>query len=121
LSHAEAVTLKRTAKQAKHFSTPERAAILLASNAGHSVPQIAAMWMTDEHHVRRVIHDFNERGMARWTLRIGAGVPAASPPPAGGRGDCSAPATYSAPASCTKTASASGCGRAGAAGTTSPS
>src|SRR5213595_666347 len=64
LSHEEAVMLKRRAKQAKHFSTRERAAILLASNVGNSVPQIAAMWMTDESHVRRVIHDFNERGMA---------------------------------------------------------
>lgn len=64
LAHGEAVALKRKAKQAKHFATRERAAILLASNVGNSVPQIAAMWMTDEHHVRRVIHDFNERGMA---------------------------------------------------------
>ena len=45
LSHEEAVTLKRRAKQAKHFSTRERAAILLASSVGNSVPQIAAMWM----------------------------------------------------------------------------
>jgi transposase len=64
LEHAEAVALKRRAKQAKHFATRERAAILLASNVGNSVPQIAAMWMTDESHVRKVIHDFNERGMA---------------------------------------------------------
>jgi transposase len=64
LEHAEAVTLKRRAKKAKHFATRERAAILLASNVGTPVPQIAAMWMTDESHVRKVIHDFNERGMA---------------------------------------------------------
>jgi transposase len=64
LEHAEAVKLKSRAKKAKHFSTRERAAILLASNVGTPVPQIAAMWMTDESHVRRVIHDFNERGMA---------------------------------------------------------
>ena len=64
LAHEEAVALKRRAKQAKHFATRERAAILLASNVGNSVPQIAAMWMTDASHVRRVIHDFNERGMA---------------------------------------------------------
>ncbi len=63
LAHDEARLLKRRAKEAKHFSTRERAAILLASNVGNSVPQIAAMWMTDESHVRRVIHDFNERGM----------------------------------------------------------
>src|SRR3954447_6603210 len=64
LAHEEAVALKRRAKQAKHFATRERAAILLASNVATPVPQIAAMWMTDESHVRRVIHDFNERGMA---------------------------------------------------------
>jgi len=64
LAHEEALALKRRAKQAKHFSTRQRAAILLASNVGNTVPQIAAMWMTDESHVRRVIHDFNERGMA---------------------------------------------------------
>src|SRR3982751_6366756 len=64
LGHAEAAALKSRAKKAKHFATRERAAILLASNVGNSVPQIAAMWMTDESHVRRVIHDFNERGMA---------------------------------------------------------
>src|SRR4051812_37117167 len=64
LADAEATALKSRAKKAKHFATRERAAILLASGVGNSVPQIAAMWMTDESHVRRVIHDFNERGMA---------------------------------------------------------
>jgi transposase len=64
LEHAEATALKSRAKKAKHFATRERAAILLASNVGNSVPQIAQMWMTDERHVRRVIDEFNERGMA---------------------------------------------------------
>src|SRR5215213_3459401 len=64
LAHAEATALKSRAKKAKHFATRERAAILLASSVGNSVPQIAAMWMTDESHVRRVIHEFHERGMA---------------------------------------------------------
>ena len=64
LAHEEAVALKRRAKQAKHLATRERAAILLASNVGTPVPLIAQMWMTDESHVRRVIHEFNERGMA---------------------------------------------------------
>jgi transposase len=63
LAHGEAVALKRRAKQAKHFATRQRAAILLASNVGNTAPQIAAMWLTDESHVRRVIHEFNERGM----------------------------------------------------------
>jgi transposase len=75
LEHAEAVALKRRAKQAKHFATRERAAILLASNVGNSVPQIAVMWMTDESHVRKVIHDFNERGMASLDPEYGGGRP----------------------------------------------
>ena len=37
LAHEEAFALKRKAKQAKHFATRERAAILLASNVGNSV------------------------------------------------------------------------------------
>jgi transposase len=64
LAHEEALALKNRAKRAKHFATRQRAAMLLASNVGNSVPQIASMWMTDESHVRRVIHEFNERGMA---------------------------------------------------------
>lgn len=63
LAHAEAVRLKRMSKQAEHQSTRQRAAIVLASNTQMSVPQIAAMWMTDESHVRKVIHEFNERGL----------------------------------------------------------
>jgi transposase len=62
LSHEEAVRLKRLAKRAKHESTRERAAILLGSNAGLSASSIAASWLTDDNHVRKVIHEFNERG-----------------------------------------------------------
>jgi transposase len=62
LSPAEGERLRRMSKRAKHFSTRQRAAILLASATKHSVPQIASMWQTDESHVRKVIHEFNERG-----------------------------------------------------------
>jgi 1,4-alpha-glucan branching enzyme len=62
LAHEEAVRLKRLSKEAKHQSTRQRAAILLASNTRMSAPEIARMWMTDESHVRKVIHEFNERG-----------------------------------------------------------
>src|SRR4051812_50225048 len=79
LAHEKAVALKRRAKQAKHFATRERAAILLASNVGTAVPQIAQMWMTDESHVRKVIHEFNQRGMASLDPDYRAGVPAGSP------------------------------------------
>src|SRR5438445_13878780 len=63
LAHGEAVALESRAKRAKHFSTRERASILLASNIGMSAPEIARMWQTDESHVRKVIHEFNERGL----------------------------------------------------------
>ncbi len=55
--------LKRLSRRAKHFSTRQRAGILLASASQHSVPQIARMWQTDESHVRKVITEFNERGL----------------------------------------------------------
>ena len=51
-----------TSTRAKHQSTRIRAAILLASNVKTPVPQIARMWLTDESHVRKVIHEFNEEG-----------------------------------------------------------
>jgi transposase len=63
LSPGEGERLKRMARRAKHFSTRQRAAIVLASASRHTVPQIAAMWQTDESHVRKVIHEFNERGL----------------------------------------------------------
>lgn len=62
LSHQEAVRLKRMSTRAEHQSTRIRAAILLASNVKTPVPQIARMWLTDESHVRKVVHEFNEEG-----------------------------------------------------------
>jgi transposase len=62
LSHEEASRLKRMSTRAKHQSTRIRASILLASNVKTPVPQIARMWLTDESHVRKVIHEFNEEG-----------------------------------------------------------
>jgi Winged helix-turn helix len=54
--------VKRMSTRAEHQSTRIRAAILLASNVKTPVPQIARMWLTDESHVRKVIHEFNEEG-----------------------------------------------------------
>ena len=62
LSHQEAVRLKRMSTRAEHQSTRIRAAILLASNVKTPAGQIARMWLTDESHVRKVIHEFNEEG-----------------------------------------------------------
>jgi hypothetical protein len=36
---------------------------VLGSTAGVSAPSIAASWLTDDNHVRKVIHEFNERGV----------------------------------------------------------
>ena len=63
LLHEEAVRLKRLSRRAKHECTRQRASVLLASNVRMSVPQIAEMWRTDPSWVRKVIHEFNERGM----------------------------------------------------------
>jgi Homeodomain-like domain len=41
---------------------PEHEALL--ADAVGIAPQIASMWMTDESHARRVIDEFNERGVA---------------------------------------------------------
>jgi transposase len=75
LAPHEGQRLKRLSKRAKHASTRQRASILLASATLMSVPQIARMWMTDEEHVRRVIHDFNERGFDSLRPRFGGGRP----------------------------------------------
>jgi transposase len=75
LAPHEGQRLKRLSKQSKVASTRQRASILLASNTLMSVPQIARMWMTDESHVRRVIHEFNEHGFESLRPRFGGGRP----------------------------------------------
>jgi transposase len=75
LAPHEGQRLKRLSKQAKVASTRQRASILLASNTLMSVPQIARMWMTDESHVRRVIHEFNEHGFESLRPRFRGGRP----------------------------------------------
>ncbi|HWQ23345.1 MAG TPA: IS630 family transposase [Gaiellaceae bacterium] len=75
LRHEEAVRLKRLSRRAKHESTRQRASVLLASNVRMSVPQIADMWRTDPSWVRKVIHEFNERGMDSLRPRYRGGRP----------------------------------------------
>ena len=40
-----------------------------------SVPDIARMWMTGDSHVRKVIHEFNERGFESLDLDYRGGRP----------------------------------------------
>ncbi len=67
--------LKRLSKSSKSASVRERALILLASNTLMSAPQIARMLLTDESHVRKVIHDFNRDGFDSLRPRTGGGRP----------------------------------------------
>lgn len=62
LSSKEGARLKSISKRAKYQSKRQRAMILLASSTGMSAPQIAGLVRTDESHVRKVIHAFNEEG-----------------------------------------------------------
>jgi transposase len=75
LLHEEAVRLKRLSRRAKHECTRQRAAVLLASNVRMPVPRIAAMWRTDPSWVRKVIHEFNERGLDSLRPRYRGGRP----------------------------------------------
>lgn len=75
LLHEEAVRLKRLSRRARHESTRQRAPVLLASNVRMSVPRIAEMWRTDPSWVRKVIHEFNERGMDSLRPRYRGGRP----------------------------------------------
>lgn len=75
VSPEEGNRLKRLSRRAKHFSTRQRAGILLASATRQSVPQIARMWQTDESHVRKVIKEFNERGLDSLRPKFGGGRP----------------------------------------------
>ena len=75
LAPAEGQRLKRLSKQSKLVSTRQRAMILLASNTLMSAPRIARMLLTDESHVRKVIHDFNRHGFESLRPRFRGGRP----------------------------------------------
>lgn len=62
LTPEDANRLKSISRRAKHQCRRERAMIVLASQTGMGAPQIAALVRTDDSHVRKVIHAFNERG-----------------------------------------------------------
>ena len=62
LSGEEANRLKSISRRAKHQCKRERAMILLASHTQMSAPEIAALVRTDDSHVRKVIHAFNQEG-----------------------------------------------------------
>ena len=75
LAPFEGQRLKRLSKRSKVSATRERAIILLASNTLMSAPAIARMLLTDESHVRKVIHEFNQWGFDSLRPRFGGGRP----------------------------------------------
>lgn len=62
LDPEEASRLKAISRRARYQSKRARAMILLASHTGMPAPKIAELVRTDDSHVRKVIHAFNERG-----------------------------------------------------------
>src|SRR4051795_1860060 len=75
LSPEEGSRLKSISRKARYQSKRQRAVILLASSTGMSAPQIAALVGTDESHVRKVIHAFNERGFGSLDPELRGGRP----------------------------------------------
>lgn len=75
LGPGEGQLLKRKARTAKHFSTRQRAQILLASATGMAPAEIARALSTDESHVRKVIKAFNEEGFDSLNPRYRGGRP----------------------------------------------
>ena len=62
LTAAEGQRLRSISRRARYQSKRQRAMILLASASGMEAAQIARALQTDDSHVRKVIHAFNERG-----------------------------------------------------------
>ena len=62
ISIEEGARLKQVSKRAKYQAKRQRAMIVLASATMMSAPEIARLMRTDESHVRKVIHAFNEKG-----------------------------------------------------------
>ena len=79
LTDEEGWRLLQIVRRGKHGSVRvRRAMIIMASASGTLVPAIARLVAADEDTVRDVIHAFNDKGLARWTLGGRAAVPAGS-------------------------------------------
>jgi len=62
-------------RKARRHALRQRAEILLASVVYAPVQQIALIFRTDEAHVRKVIHAFNEHGFESLDPKVGTGRP----------------------------------------------
>lgn len=73
--------LRSISMRAKYQSKRERAMIVLASATGMPAPQIAELVGTDDSHVRKVIHAFNEEGFESLDPKYRGGRPKKTSPP----------------------------------------
>jgi|SRR6266496_2865969 len=64
ISEGEGRELQRLARRGRDAVVARRAAIVLCSAQGVSVPQIQGTVFADAGHIRAVLKDFNERGFA---------------------------------------------------------
>jgi len=62
-------------RKSRRQAVRQRAQILMASMVYTPVSQIARICMTDERHVRRVIHAFNDVGFESLNPKVGTGRP----------------------------------------------
>jgi hypothetical protein len=62
-------------RKSRRQALRQRAQILMASMVYTPVYQIALICQTDEAHVRRVIHAFNEFGLGGLNPKVGTGRP----------------------------------------------
>jgi transposase len=80
LAPEEGRRLRSISKRAKYQSKRQRAMIVLCSANLMSAPEIAALMQTDESHVRKVIHAFNEEGFDSLDPDYGGGRPKKTTP-----------------------------------------
>lgn len=64
ITDAEGRELQRLARRSRDAVVARRAAIVLCSAQGMSVPEITGTVFADAGHIRSVLKDFNERGFA---------------------------------------------------------
>lgn len=80
LAPGEGMQLRSISRRAEYQSKRERAMIVLASATGRPVPQTAELVGTDDSHVRKVIHAFNEESFGSLDPEYRGGRPPKTAP-----------------------------------------
>ena len=81
LSEDEGRRLQQIVRRGKHGTIRvRRAMMIMASASGTPIPAIARLVAADEDTVRKLIHDFNDRGLACLDPRWAGGRLMMAPP-----------------------------------------